>query len=576
MFLLAIGCGVERRAGVPVAAASADADIRGAMRAGTAWPSYGRDYTNQRYSPVAQIDTTNVSRLGLAWHYRNGIISAYETSPVVVDGTMYISTPLNHVVALDAATGAKKWEYVHHYRTTVDCCGPINRGVAVYGGRVFMGTVDARLVALDARTGEKLWDATVGNNELGYHITSAPVAVAGKVITGISCGEQGGRCYVSAYDAADGHLVWRFYTIPSPAEGGWWGKWNKTDPFGTPLPRDIAREKADSATYADAWQHGGAPMWHAPAVDTSLKLVYLNVGNAAPDVDGSVRPGDNLYSCSLVALDLETGKIRWYFQFMPHDVWDYDAAAPVVLADLSDGKGGTTPVAVQPGKTGWVYVVDRRTGAPIRRSDPFVPQENFLKVPTDTGIVISPATLGGSDWSPPAYNPALGYLYVNGNYFPQLYKRKHEELMRPAQYWGGAVVAPAHKDYGLYSAVDLRTGRIAWQHRTARAMISGSVATAGGLVFTGLTDNHFVAFNARSGQQLWDYPTAAGVNAPPISYSVKGKQYIAVAAGGNLPLNSTRGDELLVFTLDPAPVVPTIPSPVPAPAAPVRDTRTRP
>lgn len=529
---------------------AADHVIRDDMSAGVSWPSYGRDYSNQRYSPLAQIDTTNVGRLALRWDFRNGIESAYETSPIVVDRTMYISTPRNHVVALDAATGAKKWEYVHDYKTTIDCCGPVNRGVAVYGGRVFMGTVDARLVALDATTGRKLWDVQVGDNELGFHITSAPIAVAGLVITGISCGEQGGRCYVSAYDVADGHLRWRFYTIRSPADGGWWGSWKTTDPFGTPLGRDIAQEKRDSAKHLDTWKSGGGPMWHAPAVDTALNLVYLNIGNAAPDEDGSVRPGDNLYTCSLVAIDLETGKLRWYFQYMPHDLWDYDAAAPIVLVDLPDSAGHVVPAAVQPGKTGWVYVVDRRTGAPIRRSDAFVPQENFLQKPTRAGVMISPATLGGSDWSPPAFNPVLDYLFVNGNYFPQLYKLKSEELERPAQYWGGAVLTPTGKDYGLYSAVDLRTGKIAWQHRTARAMISGSVATAGGLTFTGFSDGHFVAFNARSGALLWDYQTRAGVNAPPITYAINGRQFIAVAAGGNLPLNSTRGDDLLVFALD--------------------------
>jgi alcohol dehydrogenase (cytochrome c) len=528
----------------------ADRAIRHAMNDGVSWPSYGRDYTNDRYSTLAQVDTTNVSRLKLAWDFHNGIVAGYETSPIVVDGVMYISTPLNHVVALDAATGAKKWEYVHHYATTIDCCGPINRGVAVYGGRVFMGTVDARLVALDATTGRKLWDVKVGDNELGYHITNAPVAVAGMVITGISCGEQGGRCYVTAYDAADGHQVWRFYTIPSPADGGWWGKWKTTDPFGTPLTRDIAQERKDSSRFADSWKNGGAPMWHAPAVDTALGLVYLNVGNAAPDEDGSVRPGDNLYSCSLVAVDLVTGKLRWYFQYMPHDLWDYDAAAPIVLVDVPDSTGKMVAAAAEPSKTGWTYIVDRRTGAPIRRSDAFVPQENFLQKPTRTGVMISPATLGGSDWSPPAYNPTLGYLYVNGNYFPQLYKLKTEALERPAQYWGGSVLSPSGKDYGLYSAIDLKTGKIAWQHRTKRAMISGSVATAGGLTFTGLTDGHFVAFNAQSGALLWDFPTHAGVNAPPITYSIKGRQYVAVAAGGNLPLNSVRGDELLVFSLD--------------------------
>ena len=545
------GCDVGRQAAPSYDSAPvADRSIRRAMAGGTEWPSYGRDYTNQRYSALAQIDTTNVARLALAWDFHNGIVSGYETSPIVVGRTMYISTPRNHVVALDAVTGAKKWEYVHQYSTTIDCCGPINRGVAVYGGRVFMGTVDARLVALDAATGQKLWDVKVADNELGYHITSAPVAVAGLVITGISCGEQGGRCHVTAYDAEDGHLRWRFYTVPSPEEGGWWGSWKTTDPFGTPLNRDIPRERADSAKHQDAWKNGGAPMWHAPAVDTALKLVYLNVGNAAPDEDGSVRPGDNLYSCSLVAVDLATGKVRWYFQFMPHDLWDYDAAAPMVLVDLPDSTGAMVPAAAQAGKTGWVYVVDRRTGKPIRRSDAFVPQVNFLVKPTPAGVLITPGTLGGSDWSPPAFNPTLGYLYVNGNYFPQLYKLKSETLQRPAQYWGGSVLSTTNQEYGLYSAVDLRTGKIAWQYRTAKAMISGSVATAGGVTFTGFSDGHFVAFNARSGKLLWDYRTKAGVNAPPITYSIDGRQYVAVAAGGNLPMNSTRGDELLVFRLD--------------------------
>ena len=545
-----LGCSAEHADRTQLlSSVGADSAIRHAMADGVSWPSYGRDYTNQRYSTLAQVDTTNVTHLAPVWDFHSGIVSGYETSPIVVDGVMYVSTPLNHVVALDAETGAKKWEYTHHYATTIDCCGPINRGVAVYGGRVFMGTVDARMVALEAASGNKLWDVKVGENELGYHITGAPVAVAGLVITGISCGEQGGRCYVSAYDAATGALRWRFYTIPSPQDGGWWGSWRTTDAFGTDLGRDIAQEHQDSAAHGDTWKNGGAPMWHAPAVDTTLGLVYLNVGNPAPDEDGNVRPGDNLYSCSFVAVELMTGKMRWYFQYMPHDLWDYDAAAPMVLVDVPDSTGHMVPAVAEPGKTGYAYVLDRRTGAPIRRSDLFVPHEHYMEKPTRAGVMISPSTLGGSDWSPPAWNPVLGYLFVNGNYFPQLYKLKAEELERPAQYWGGAVLSPTGKDYGLYSAIDLGTGKIAWQYRTPRAMISGSVATAGGLTFTGLSDGHFVAFNARSGKLLWDYRTKAGVNAPPITYSIHGRQYIAVAAGGNLPLNSIRGDELLVFAL---------------------------
>ena len=510
---------------------------------------YGRDFSNQRYSLLSQINTGNVATLAPAWIYHTKIVSGFEATPVVVDGVMYISTPLNHVLALDAETGAKKWEYTHNYRTTVDCCGPINRGVAVYGGRVFMGTVDARLVSLDAKTGSKLWDVQVGDNEKGYHITGTPLAVDGKVITGISCGEQGGRCFVTAYDASTGRMIWRFYTIPSPADGGWWGKWRETDDWGMSFNRNIAKEKADSAAYPDSWQRGGAPMWHIPLVDTKLGLVYLNVGNAAPDVDDSQRPGDNLYSDCIVALDLKTGKVRWYFQEVSHDRWDYDLASPLVMLDAKDSTGQTVPAIAEAGKTGFAYVVDRRNGRPLRKSDPYVPHENFMKSPTDSGIMIQPATLGGSDWSPPAYSPQTGYLYVDGNYMPMLYKLHHEQLEPPAQYWGGAVLVPTAGSYGLFSAIDLGTGKIAWQVRTAKPLISGAVATAGGIVFTGLTDNTFAAYDARTGAQLWHYTTTAGVNAPPITYMVHGRQYVAVAAGGNLPLNSIRGDQILVFAL---------------------------
>jgi alcohol dehydrogenase (cytochrome c) len=529
--------------------ARADSDLRAAMADSTEWPLYGRDFSNQRFSPLTQINSRNVGQLAPAWVYHTGIVSGFETSPVVVGGVMYISTPLNHVVALDAATGTRKWEYTHDYRTTTDCCGPINRGVTVYGGRVYMGTVDARLIALDAATGKKLWDVQVGDNEKGYHITSAPLAVDGKIITGISCGEQGGRCYVTAYDAGSGKLIWRFYTIPSPAEGGWWGKWRATDDWGLSFGRDIARERADSARYPDSWKRGGAPMWHIPLVDTRLGLVYLNVGNAAPDLDDSERPGDNLYSDCIVALDLKTGKLRWYFQEVSHDRWDYDLASPLVMFDVKDSSGAEVPALAEAGKTGFVYVVDRRNGKPIRRSDAFVPHENFMKPPTDSGIMIQPATLGGSDWSPPAYSPQTGYLYVDGNYIPMLYKLHHEQLQPPAQYWGGAVLTPATGSYGLFTAVDLNTGRIAWQTRTAKPLISGAVATAGGIVFTGLTDQKFAAYDARTGAQLWHYDTKAGVNAPPITYMINGRQFVAVASGGNLPLNSIRGDELLVFAL---------------------------
>jgi alcohol dehydrogenase (cytochrome c) len=555
LFGLALGCRKDdvREARLGAAGrATAETALQRAMADSGSWASYGRDQTNQRYSPLQQLTPANVGGLTLAWRYRTGIPNAFEASPVVLGGTMYVSTPLNHVIALDAATGRKLWEHAETLSTTVHCCGPVNRGVAVYGGRVYTGTLDGRLVALDARTGQPAWQVRVADNERGYAVDGPPVAADGKVIVGISGAEYGIRGFVTAYDAETGRLVWRFHTIPSPAEGGWWGAWKATDPFGTDLHRDLAREHADSASYPDAWRTGGGSVWQAPAVDRELGLVIFGVGNPSPDLDGSVRPGDNLYTGSVVAVELETGRLKWYFQELPHDTWDLDAVSPVVLFDLP-GQGGSPVHAVaQAGKTGWVYVLDRATGKPIRRSDAFVPQENLFARPTPEGVRMLPGANGGSEWSAPAYSPETGYLYVLGLHQPMLYKSKPEPLKPPAFWLSGAFYSNGEPQYGLFSAVDLATGKIAWQDRVAEPMIGGAVATAGGLVFTGTKDKQFLAFDARSGRQLWRYDARAGVNAPPISYAVGGRQYIAVAAGGNYQINAPRGDEVLAFALDTA------------------------
>jgi PQQ-dependent dehydrogenase (methanol/ethanol family) len=553
LLLVAAGCrraARESAAGVAAAAATAERDVARAMADTAAWPAYGRDYTNQRYSPLRQIVPANVGRLVLAWRYATGIPYGFETSPLVVDGVMYLSTPLNHAVALEAATGRKLWEHAETLSTTIHCCGPVNRGVALYGGRIYMGTLDGRLVALDAHTGAKLWQVQVGDNERGYAVDAAPVAVDGKVIVGVSGAEYGIRGRVTAYDAATGRMIWRFYTIPSPAEGGWWGRWSPTDPFGTPLHRDIARERADSAAHADAWETGGGSVWQAPAIDRQLGLVIFAVGNASPDLDGSVRPGDNLYTNSIVALDLATGALKWHFQELPHDVWDLDAVSPVVLLDVAGADGRPVPAVAQAGKTGWVYLLDRRTGKPIRRSDPFVPQANLFAPPTPEGVRMLPGANGGSEWSAPAYSPVTGYLYVLGLHQPMYYKVKPEPLRPPAFWLGGAFYGTGEEQYGLFSAVDLATGKIAWQRRVPDPMIGGALVTAGGVVFTGTKDKQFLAFDASSGQPLWRFQARAGVNAPPISYAAKGRQYVAVAAGGNYQINAPRGDEVLAFVLD--------------------------
>jgi PQQ-dependent dehydrogenase (methanol/ethanol family) len=548
------GCSARPRS----ASASGTLDVASAQRAldqamadSTQWADYGRDQTNQRWSPLQQITAANVGRLRLAWVHHSHIPHASETGPIVVDGTMYFSTALNNVFAVDARTGAERWHYTYDYgsHTVADCCSTNNKGVAYYGGRLYMATLDARLVSLDASTGHELWKVQVGDDNLGYHMTGAPIVVDGKVITGVSGGEQGCRCYVDAYDAGTGKRLWRWYTVPSPQDGGWWGTWRTHDDWGQSFHRDIARERADSARYADAWKHGGGPMWHHPAYDPKLGLVYLNIGNAAPDNDGSVRPGDNLYTSSLVALDVKTGALKWYFQEVSHDQWDYDATTPPVIVDLPDGKGGVIRALAEAGKDGFVYVVDRVTGAPITKSQPFVPLVNYMVPPDTQGVLVAPSTLGGSDWSPTAYDPQTRYMYVDGNYLPMMFWLQHEELKAPAQYWGGTTAAQTSGNYGLVSAVDLRTGRIAWQTRTAKPIISGLLATAGGIVFTGLSDKQLAAYDARTGRELWHVATDAGVNAPPITYMIDGVQYVAVAATGLQTLNTPRGDEMLVYAL---------------------------
>jgi PQQ-dependent dehydrogenase (methanol/ethanol family) len=532
---------------------SSDADsvVSRTMADASQWPSYGRDYSNRRFSPLTQITATNVNRLEVAWTFHTGIPKAFENSPVVIAGTMYISTPDDHVIALDAKTGVKKWEYAPVLRTTVHCCGPVNRGVAVYDGKVYLGTLDARLIALDARDGHFIWQAVVEDNKRGYSETMAPVAVDGKILIGISGAEYGIRGFISAYDAVTGALVWRFYTIPAPNEApnGWWGQWRETDAFGTSLNRNIAKEKTDSATYAEAWRTGGASVWQSPTVDLQRRLVIFNVGNASPDLESDVRPGENLYTNSIVALDLDTGKLKWYFQEVPHDAWDLDAASPVILVDVTDGAGKKVAAVAQAGKTGWVYVVDRNTGKPIRRSDAFVPQTNMFARPTIDGVRMLPGANGGSEWSPAAYSPETGYMYVLGIHQPMLYKVKKEKLTPPAFWLGGLFLPTGEDQYGLFSAVDLNTGKIAWQQKVPDPMIGGAMVTAGGVVFVGTADKRFLAFDARTGRQLWSYEAHAGVNAPPVSYAIGGKQFVAAAIGGNYQINSPRGDEIVAFTL---------------------------
>ena len=359
------------------------------------WLMYGHNYWNNRFSPLRQINTANVKNLVARAVYTHGstTLGSFETTPIVVNGIMYITspaTPNNIVRAFDLRTQKMLWQYEHkNASVSTACCGPNNRGVAVAGASVFLGTLDDELVALDATNGKEKWAVKVGDGpEAGYTETMAPLVIGDMVIIGTSGAEYGIRGYVKAYNAATGAPVWTWYTIPSPEDGGWWGPWSKTTPDGDDLKRDIAKEKADSAKYADAWQHGGGSVWMTPAYDDATKTLFVAIGNPSPDLDGSIRPGDDRWTESIVAIDATNGKFKWGYQEVPHDVWDLDAVSPPVIATV----GGKKAV-VEAGKTGFVYVLDAATGKLIRRSAAFVPQQNMYTQPTADGVFMLPAPM---------------------------------------------------------------------------------------------------------------------------------------------------------------------------------------
>lgn len=520
------------------------------------WTTYGGNDWNQRYSTLAQLNTTNVRNMVPRMVFQTGIsrLGSFENTPIVVDNMMYVTTPYNTAIAYDLSTGKQVWRYEHKLGTSIYCCGPNNRGVAVHGPHVYMGTLDARLVALDRMTGEVAWDIEVADPAFGYSITHAPLVIGDNVIVGVSGGEYGIRGHVTAYNAVSGEQVWRWFSIPAPkgdptfdpiAPNGWWGTWPTHTPDGANLNRNVAAEKADSAKYADAWQRGGGGVWMTPAYDKALNMIYVAVGNPSPDLDGGVRPGDNLYTDCVVAIDATTGKTKWYYQTVPHDVWDLDAVSPPVVTMLGGKK-----VVVHAGKTAWVYVLDAATGKLVRRTENFTPQENMFGLPTAEGTRMLPGANGGAEWSPIAVDPRLGYAFVAGLHQPMNYITHNAPWEKGRLWLGSAFVAiPGEEQWGTYTAINLATGKIAWQNKVPQPMMGGALATAGGLTFTGEGNGNFNAYDSRTGKLLWQFNGGAGCNSAPMSFSYKGEQFIAVACGGNFQLNFPLGNSLYVFGL---------------------------
>lgn len=506
------------------------------------------NYAQTRYYPATQINTSNVGQLRPAFQFQTEVLESMQTAPIVVDGIMYITTSFNHVYALDAITGKEFWHYKHKQGpVTTFCCGPNNRGVAILGDKLFMGTLDAKLVSLDAKTGAVLWQTQIADPEEGYSETMAPVAVNGKILIGTNGGEYGIRGFVKAYDAATGKLLWSFATVP---EKGHEGVWAVNDATGRNMKRDIAAEKAQFAKGGDFYKTLGGGVWMAPAVDTETNTAFFVVGNPSPDLYGAERPGDNLYTDSMVAVDLNTGAYKWHYQYIAHDVWDLDAVSPVILTEALDKAGKMRKVAIHGGKTGHIYVNDRATGELIRYSEAMIPQEDMWVLPTADGARMLPGANGGVEWSPMAINPKLRLAYAANLHQPMTYHVAESKYPGGKLWLGGAFkVVPGEKQWGRLAAVNIDTGKIAWKFDTEQPLIGGVLATAGDLVFNGEGNGLFRAFDARTGKMLWQYQCGAGVNAPAVSYSADGKQYVAVAAGGNTQLDFKRGNSVIVFAL---------------------------
>jgi alcohol dehydrogenase (cytochrome c) len=511
-------------AGSSMAAQQVTSDrLAGASREPQQWLTYSGTYDGQRFSPLDQITRTNVGRLALQWVFQTRVRGSHETTPLVIDGVMYLTTPQNHAFAIDVRTGRPLW----HYERTLPkemslCCGPQNRGFGALGDLLFMGTLDAHVVALDAKTGRVRWDVEAAEANKGYSFTGAPLVVKDKVIIGAAGGEYGIRGFIDAYEATTGKRAWRFYTIPGEGEPG-------------------------NDTWAgDSWKRGGAPAWVTGAYDPALNTLYWGTGNPGPQMYGANRKGDNLYSDSLVALDADSGTLKWHFQFTPHDVHDWDATHTPILIDETIGGTPRKLVAVA-NRNGFFYVLDRVTGKYVRA-------RAYTKVTWATGIDesgrpvlvpgmdpsaegtrVCPSGTGGTNWHSPAYSPATRLMYFFSNERCDTFMAD-DDLEPPHRagrpYIGSAFFPdPGEPEEGAVRAVDPRTGATRWEFREFSGAWAGVTATAGGLVFTGDGQGNFIALDADSGRDLWHVPLGASIRTAAISYAVDGRQFITITAG---------------------------------------------
>jgi alcohol dehydrogenase (cytochrome c) len=553
----------------------------------TSWPTNGGNLFNQRYSPLEAIDRTNVAQLKGVWRARlngSGTAPQYSgfASPVVHEGIAYISTGANDVFALSLDGGEILWQYEAKLDPNITsvCCGWNNKGVAISDDKVFIGQLDGKLVALERSTGKVAWSIQAERWQENFSITAAPLYVRpvqqdrpyesleGMVLIGFAGGDRGTRSRLKAYDAKDGRLIWTFYTIPGPGEPGH-DSWPKDN---------------------DSWKYGGAAIWQTPAVDLDLGLVFFSTGNAAPDYNGAFRAGDNLYAASMLAIELKTGKYRWHFQQVHHDIWDYDAVNPVVLMDVNIG-GRTRKAIVEVGKTGWAYILDRETGKPLigidekpvpqeprqktaatqpfPRGDSIVPQfieiapeghalvndgRIFTPFVGENPTLVAPGIWGGASWPPSSYDPVQQRLFVCAssviNGFTGGGDAKFVAPTNGTSFLGGATTFTRVARTGIIASLDVTTNKLAWRYQWPEQCYSGTLATAGGLLFVGRSDGRLTALDSATGKQLWEFQTGAGMHAPVSTFEHKGTQYVLAYSAGAALLGSARGDSVWLFGLE--------------------------
>ena len=491
------------------------------------WLTYGGNYSSWRYSELKQVDTSNVDQLKMQWVYQLSHQGIFESSPIVVGGIMYVTEPPTTVTALDVHTGRPIWTWSAKLPAHLLTIGlfPTNRGVAILGDTVYVATIDAHLVALDAKTGAVKWESTIGNNADAVAITQAPLAINGKIIVGMGGGEGGLRGYIDAYDANTGKRLWRLYTVPTPGEAGvntWEG---------------------------DSWKYGGATTWNTGSYDPETNTIFWGTGNPAPDWNGNARKGANLYSCSLLAINADTGKMKWYFQFSPHETHDWDSAEPPILFDAKiDGK--MMHLVAQANRNAFYYVLDRDTGKFIA-GQPFAketwakglkpngePIEEPNNQPTVKGNLIYPSITGAVNWTSPSYSPQTGYVYVNTREQGAIYYQGNPtmEPHNPSDIGGGGgqKVIGGDQAYSAVRALEATTGDRKWQFKMVGDSWTGTLATAGDLVFCADAEGNFFALNAATGQPIWHVQLGNAVRANPITYEVDGKQYVEAAAGNSI------------------------------------------